>query len=282
MNNHLRNAYILAVFFQLSIVSGAATAQVNINPTMLILSDDDTIRNVTLTNTTATSLEVSLDLAFGYPVTDDTGNLSMEYFDTARAGQFGLDEYVRIFPRRFVLQPGERQIVRIQVALPQNSTEHQMYWSRLRISSNELEVDADLDGEMLVTRIRYRIQQNIGLFYKNGEMQSGVRRSAPVQLIRNEQDIPQVLIPFEQVGNAPFMGQYTYWLINAEGAEVIRARRTFSVYFNRILALDLGDGSLPPGLYTLHIQTGNDRQDIPAPDRVPVGQNYTEVFSIQI
>lgn len=279
------SSYYITLLLLISLMSirpGLMHAQVSISPTLVTLKDDQPMRTLTLTNTTATALEVSIDAAFGYPVTNQNGVIGMEYGDGVREQQFALDPHLRFFPRRFVLQPGERQLVRIQLLPETTLGTNQMYWTRLRISSNEVETDADLTSDLVVSRIRYRIQQNIGVFLHNGEVFTGVHRSGNVQLIRNESDIPMLLIPFEQVGNAPFMGQYTYSLTDASGREVWQNRRTFSVYFQRVLAVELGDGSLPPGVYRLRVQTGNDRQDVPAADRVPVQSDYEEVFTIRI
>lgn len=282
MKSSFNSVILLFLVCLMGIRPGLVHAQVSISPTLVTLKDDQPLRTLTLTNTTATALEVSIDSAFGYPVTNQSGVISMEYADGVREQQFALDPHLRFFPRRFVLQPGERQLVRIQL-LPETSLgANQMYWTRLRISSNEVETDADLTSDLVVSRIRYRIQQNIGVFLHNGEVFTGVRRNGAVQLVRNEADLPMLLIPFEQVGNAPFMGQYTYSLTDDSGRVVWQNRRTFSVYFQRVLAVELGDGSLPPGEYRLHVQTGNDRQDVPAGDRVPVQSDYDEVFTVRI
>lgn len=252
---------ILLLVGTIGILPDAVQGQLTINPTILFADEQQPVQNLTLTNHTRQRLEVYLDYSFGYPQTDETGALSMNYSDSVLAARHGLQEQLRIFPKRFTLSPDERRIVQVQV-VPAGERSDGLYWERLRITSNEVTDDVGLDDQQQsTTTILYRVQQNIGFFYRVGTATTGITMGSQIQTVRTD-SLLRVTLDLKQSGNSPYMGSYQMRLMNAENVAVYTQERTLAVYFGRVLRLDIPTTDLPQGRYRLDINFETTRGDI--------------------
>src|ERR1700750_2742488 len=90
-----------------------ASHAVTISPTAIYLSSRDRTASFELYNGEDTPAEVELSLAFGYPVSDSLGRVGARLVDSASANEPSAASWIRLFPRRVVLQPRQRQLVRV-------------------------------------------------------------------------------------------------------------------------------------------------------------------------
>ena len=246
-------------------------AQITITPTIVFMHDGDPAGRITITNSSDVPQEVNISLSFGYPDSDEAGNLLMNYEDEEAAARFGLDDVMRVFPRRFELAPGENQILRMQVQQAgMRAREDGLHWTRMNITSNERTRAVDEGGaDRIGARISYRIQQNIGIFYRKGEVRTGLEL---LQLSdRRDAETGELhLIPrLQRTGNSPFMGTMFASLRDASGAVVRESERTFSVYFTQTRPITLDTTNLPPGRYTARLRLEPTRTDLNPRDQIP-------------
>ena len=235
------------------------------------MRDEDPAGRITITNSSDVPQEVSISLSFGYPDSDAAGTLLMNYEDEASAALFGLDEVMRVFPRRFDLAPGERQILRIQVPLNEmRARDDGLHWTRMNITSNERTRAVDEGAEDRIgARISYRIQQNIGIFYKKGEVRTGLEL-LEMSHSRDPETGELRLVPrLQRTGNSPFMGTMYATLRDAGGAVVRESERTFSVYFTQTRPISLDTTGLPAGRYTATLRLDPTRTDLNPRDQIP-------------
>ena len=66
------------------------------------------------------------------PVSDELGYVTMAFDEDATENDRSLTGIVRAFPRAFTLQPGQRQVVRLQARAP-NTMPEGGYWTRLAV-----------------------------------------------------------------------------------------------------------------------------------------------------
>ena len=78
--------------------------------------------------------EIDIAFAFGYPQSDSVGNVTVPFTDSVPAGEPGAVPWLRAFPRRLVLQPGQQQVVRILAQPPENLPDGE-YWGRVMVAS---------------------------------------------------------------------------------------------------------------------------------------------------
>lgn len=241
-------------------------AQVSINPTAITIHQGEPIEELTVFNSSSEPMEVSLSMEFGYPDVNAQGVVFVNYNDNEAAGLYGLDAHLRIFPRQFVLEPGKRQIVRIQ-ALPMPDRAPGVYWTRVKVASNELSKDqAALSAAGFSSRVTYRIQQNIGVFYRNGDVSTGLRMESVSTAQRADTlDVTQTVI---RTGNSPYLGHLRMRLLASDGSVAAEHERPFSVYFDRTWTVPIDVSAVPTGVYTLEITTQNRRADMPDSDIV--------------
>lgn len=259
----MRGSLLLLLFL---IPYGTAMAQVGLNPTVLTIHAEQAVGQLTITNSSTEAMEVSISTEFGYPEIGPDGDLRMNYSDAEAAALYGLDSHLRIFPRQFILPAGERQIVRIQV-MPMPDRSDGLYWTRVKVASNEVSRDqASLAAAGFSSRISYRIQQNIGVFYRHGQVNTGLRVDALEAA--GQGDTLRIRTSMSRTGNSPYMGSLRYRLLTPSGAEVAVYERPFSVYFDRKWPIDMVLDGVPAGSYVLELTTDTRRADIPAKDIV--------------
>ena len=98
----------------LSRTAGAVT----VSPTALYISSRSPSALLTLYNAGDRAEEIEISFGFGYPRSDSTGALQVMITDSAAVGEPSASAWLRVFPRRMVLQPGQRQVVRVTVVAP--------------------------------------------------------------------------------------------------------------------------------------------------------------------
>ena len=259
----------MRLFFLSSVIwlmAVSAQAQVSINPTVITIHQGEPIEELIVFNSSAEPMEVSLSMEFGYPDVNAQGAVFVNYNDAEAAGLYGLDSHLRIFPRQFVLEPGKRQVVRMQ-ALPMADRAPGVYWTRVKVASNEVSMDqAELSAAGFSSRVTYRIQQNIGVFYRNGDVSTGLRmESVSSTQVGDTLNVSTSLI---RTGNSPYLGHVRVRLLGSNGTVAAEHERPFSVYFDRSWSIPVDVSAVPSGIYTLEVSTQNRRADMPDSDIV--------------
>jgi len=256
MIKHKRYLIALIILINLQTVS----AQVSISPTSLFIDSRQPYATLTIMNRTAATQEVSLDFVFGYPVTDSLGNTMMVYDDSVKASHYSIADMVRGFPRRFVLEPGQRQTVRMTVR-PDAQLENGVYWTRIKTTSNPESppVEESTDGQVN-PQITIQFEQLTTLFYKVGEVNTGLSIEDVTVLLGSER--AKALTKVEVHGNAPYLGTLNLSVYNTN-QELVKEDFTFvSIYQDGISRIEFDTSDLPPGEYTTKINFITNRNDV--------------------
>lgn len=271
--------YLKLSIFALVLVCFLTTssqAQVSLTPYLLYIHDNTNIENLYVTNSSDNVQEVNISVGFMYPDSDEEGKLTMVEADSEIVSRYSLDENIRFFPRRFVLQPGQQQSVRVQV-LPAGGKDDGLYWSRIFISSTvqRPEVGELADG-MIGAGVSFILNQDIPVFYHRGSTSTGIELTD----FRTENSNGQlVLLPkLKRHGNSPYIGSVFSRLMDADGNVVIESRSNALAYFEerRRFTLDVTD--IPSGTYTLELEFRTERRDVSRRDLVqadPVVERFT-------
>lgn len=212
----------------MGVLSLSVPAQISLAPTIVFIHEDRSIGEIYVTNTAQTAQEVEFGTVFAYPKQIENGELLMVEDDSVKAVNFGLDQYLRVFPSRMVLQPGQSQVVRIQV-LPFDKPDG-VYWSRFVASSSQLTPDIGAQNLSGVgTQINFVVEQNIPLFYRKGENNTGIKvLDFKTEITENGLDVlPKIL----RTGNSPFLGTIKAELYNNEDELVSQVEKSAFFYF---------------------------------------------------
>lgn len=258
-------------------------AQVTLLPTTVFLTDETGLGSVDISNDTDLRQEVSIRFGFAYLGSDEEGHLMMIDDEEETASRYGIDERIRAFPRTFLLPPGGRQTVRLQVR-PLHDRPDGVYWTRAIITSRAAAEDVDhiQVSEEVGTRIHYVFKQNIPVFYCKGQVSTGLEIKDVVTEMKNDRLVVKVRVC--PAGNAPFNGSVDVLLRNGSGQVVTRQHTTAVIYFESLRRLELPfrDVTLDRGTYFLELMFKTKRRDISPSDLVqapPV--NYTVFIAIE-
>lgn len=235
-------------------------AQVSISPTSIFLQDRAPFANVIVSNGSSNAQEVSISFDFGYSVSNEEGNVSMYYTD--EENEWDLTEHLNAFPRNFILEPGQRQTVRIAVR-GLNQEENGTYWSRVRILASPMAppLESMADQQTVSARININFEQVIPVSFRNGSVTTGVAVRG-IEFHQESLENGYFLIRMEREGNSPFVGSVTTRIRDARGRQVLEQTANISLYYdlNRRFPIDLAE--LPAGEYEATVLVRSERRDI--------------------
>lgn len=258
--------YLTALFFVLWLKP--VHSQVSIAPSSVFISDQSNMATIYVSNRSDEPQEVSIDFVFGYPSSDENGAIVMNYDAPELEEQFGLGQWMRVFPRSFVIGPQQQQTVRLQVR-PQPQAEDGVYWSRIRFNAAPQTPEIDLGPateEGITTRVTFRFEQIIAAFYKKGRTTTGLNIQ-DVE-VRQEEDRLVFLSHLERTGNSPFIGSVHVRLYDQANNLVAERQSTTTAYFNEIRRIDLDIADIEAGNYRAELTYATRRSDISPTDLV--------------
>ncbi len=283
-NSRGRNSRNLAVFVGLAavIVATLATAahgSILVHPHALFTDDTNPSCMFTVQNTGLLPVEVAIEVFFGYPASDSSGNVYLKTFETPPDGAPSAASWIRALPRRIFLGPKERQVVRILARPPENLPPGE-YWARVAVGSvpapgpqppappGQIRVGLNLATRVVISYCHRRTPvetaldvQWLSASARNGEL--------------------EVKLRMHRRGNAAFLGTVSVELSDREGKLHRLWDRVVAVYYDldRVYAFDVSD--VPPGHYRLRVSVTTDRSDLP-PEVVLPASPYNEVREIAV
>lgn len=234
---------------------------VTVSPTALYLSARNPSALLTLINTSSRAEEIEIAFGFGYPTSDSSGTLQVSITDSAATGEPSAANWLRAFPRRLVLQPGQRQVVRVTVVAPAGLADGE-YWGRVLVKSR--------GGEPPIEQTRGQVRMQLSLettfatavFFQKGSMQTGI--AATVSAHRAADSV-QFTVDLHREGNAVFLGRVRAELLDASGRKLAEAEDVVAVYrdLRRRFVLR-SDAPLPPGPLVVRYLVDTERPDLPS------------------
>ncbi len=248
------------------ILSASLFSQVTIAPTNLFLDDNSRFGTFMVINNSQQPQEISIDFLFGYFDTNENGDKSFVRDSSEIEQQYSIASSVRAFPQNFVLQSGDRQIVRLRISAPQNLVD-QTYWARVRTTSTPESPPLELGAsETVNAQIGVKFEQVTGLFYKVGDTNTGININQIRTNLIDENTI-QILSDFERTGNSPFLGTVTTSIIK-DGRTIRTSSLSTSFYFNGTHGHTFNIEDMEPGSYEIKVEFVSERNDISDSDLV--------------
>ncbi len=252
----------------LSMVFLSAQAQVTISPTAVFLDRNSKVGSFYVSNPSNSAVEVRLAFEFAYPATDENGRVFLNYEDEEAEQNYSLEPHLRAFPTTFVLQPDQRQTIRLVGRIPQNS-DPGMYWTRMRVSSNQLTppIGEVAEGEV-AAQVSFQIDQVTSVLVQHGDAGTGLTIHDSRTSIDNGRLV--ILTDVERTGNSPFIGSVRSRILNADNQEVDSRRSSTSVYFRNNQRVEFDTSNWPPGQYTVETIFESSRNDISSQNLIQI------------
>ena len=250
----------MVVIGLLMVTTGAAHA-VTVSPTAVYITARNPSALLTLINMGSRPEEIELSVAFGYPVSDTAGVLRVDLVDSAGGGEPSLTSFLRIFPRRLVLQPGQRQVVRVMVAMPAGAADGE-YWGRVLVKSRGGEPPIEQSQGNVRMQLSLETTFATAVFFHKGEVKTGI--SVAAAQAERMGDSVQFTLDLKRENNAAFLGRIHAELLNASGAVVGEVEDVAAVYRTLRRRFVLRSSSpLPSGAYTVRYLVDTERPDLP-------------------
>ena len=216
---------------------------------------------VYLINTGTSAEEITVETKFGYPDTDSAGGIFVRMIDEPPAEAPSAAGWIRPFPRRVVVQPGERQVIRLLAQPPAGLPEGE-YWTRLVVTSRGAQVAVQGSDSVVRAGISLIVSTIISVTYRNGQVQTGIR----LDEFRADDggDSLVAWVGLTRQGNAAYLGTTWIRLRDAAGRVVREWETPTAVYYSLHRRFAFPLDSVPPGAYTAQLEVSTARSDLPA------------------
>ena len=253
-------------------------AAVSVSPNAVYIDHRTRTGTLTLFNPGSLPEEITLSFAFGYPRSDAEGRIAVQLDSVAPAGEPSLLPWVRAFPRRLRLEPGQRQVVRILVSPPAGLPDGE-YWGRIRVHSTggQPPIEQTLDNNVR-TSVSVAMEIVAPVNFRNGSVSTGVRVTG--RAVRATPEAAELTLDLEREGNAAFVGQVRAQLLAPDGRVVAETTDGVAVYrgLRKVVRIPLpAPRSLAGHRVVFTLDT--DRTDLP-PESILPAAAVTETLPI--
>lgn len=210
------------------LLGAAALRAVSVSPMSVFMSHTNRTATITLYNPNPLPEEIDIAFAFGYPQSDSAGEVTVPLSEVAPEGEPSAVPWLRAFPRRLVLQPGQQQVVRI-LAQPPAGLEDGEYWSRVLVTATggRPPVEQQIQPDVRVA-ISMRTIIVASLNYRKGRLTTGVAVT-DAGAVRTADGL-EVTIDMERQGEAAYLGRIRLELLDAAGSVIHDEEDVLSVY----------------------------------------------------
>jgi hypothetical protein len=208
--------------------SAALVRAVSVSPMSVFLDHRTRTGTLTLYNPNPLPEEIDISFAFGYPQSDSTGTVTVPLVDTAPVGEPSAVHWLRAFPRRLVLEPGQQQVVRILAQPPADLPDGE-YWARVLVSATggRPPVEQQVQPDVRVA-ISMRTIIVTSLNYRKGRLSTGARVTA-ANAVRAADTLIATL-DMERLGTAAYLGRIDVEVLNTAGRTIAREEDVISIY----------------------------------------------------
>lgn len=224
-----RRMILAAAVVMATLAAGAAALRaVSVSPMSIFMTHTNRTATMTLYNPNPLPEEIEISFAFGYPQSDSAGDVSVPLSEVAPAGEPSAVPWLRAFPRRLVLQPGQQQVVRI-MAQPPAGIEDGEYWSRVLVTATggRPPVEQQVQPDVRVA-ISMRTIIVASLNYRKGQLSTGIEITDASA--RRSADGVQVTLDMARRGEAAYLGSIHLEFLDAAGNVVHEEDDIMSVY----------------------------------------------------
>lgn len=248
----------LITAFAFLLLFSAARAQVTVAPVTVHLSDADkngyiVVRN----NSNISSWEVSIEMKFGYPVSDSSGKTVLYFPEKENETDPSAVKFVNFYPRKFILAPLGEQTVRI-TAKPKGLNDGE-YWGRPVIKSKVVPASDTTGKETINTGLGVEFRTVIALNYRKGKVSTGVNFHEAICSYDGNKIV--IFANLKREGNAAYIGNIVASVSDAGDNEIKNVKQEISVYYELNKRIEIETGKLKPGKYTVSVSLNTDREE---------------------
>lgn len=217
--------------------------------------------SVLLYNPGTEPVEVTISTLFGYPTTNEKGEIVLRTVDAPDSTLPSALAWIQAFPRRLTVAPLERQTVRL-LARPPVGLPDGEYWVRLMIAAKagQIPIAGVSDTTAIQVGLTLEVRTIIGISYRKGPVKTGVVLSNV-----HAQLLGDTLVTWSRLvrqGNAAFVGTVRGTVVDSTGATRASFATPLGVYVTMEPRIANVIGKLPKGRYWLRYEVVAEREDL--------------------
>ncbi|MCU0627248.1 MAG: hypothetical protein MUF21_12310 [Gemmatimonadaceae bacterium] len=254
----------LATMLALLVADALPAQAILVAPQGVVLDQRARAGSVELYNPGDRASEITLSTVYGYPVSTPEGEITLSVVDRPDSTHNSAAGFIEAFPRRLVLQPGQRQTVRLLARPPQGLAEGE-YWARLVVAAKDAAPRATDSASTGASDVRIgltlEVRTIIAVNYRTGTLRTGVAVETPaVQLTR---DSVIVRVPMTRTGSAAWIGATRVRLeTEGPGGESQEQLLQTAVYTTLAPRLAFPRGAMPSGRWRVKVIASSERPDV--------------------
>lgn len=255
--------FLIKMVLLLTLIStNLILSQVIISPYVVYMDEQNKFGSMIVQNESLEAYEISISFIFGYPISDSLGNRTMDYIQSPSDEMPSINNWVKAFPKKFILQPKERQTVRLMIRPPMGLAPG-TYWTRIVTSSSPVDVGVDSSTNGVSAKLKFVLNQVTTAIYRKNEAVTNINISDP-EIILDTNNTYQLLYPLKREGNSPFFGYFNLKVYDEMNQIVLDERDYLSVYFELIRNYILPNELFKTGIYRAELEIEfNEKEDIP-------------------
>ncbi len=151
------------------LVTPALIKAVYVTPHAVFIDHDVKSAQVNLGNPGDAAEEVTVALMFGYSETDSLGTPVIRYIEEPGPEYPSAAGWIRAFPRRVRIEPGDRQVVRLLATPPADLPDGE-YWTCLIVSSHGAAIPLATGDTAVRAGVTLEIRIVTSVIYRKGEL----------------------------------------------------------------------------------------------------------------
>ena len=256
-----RTALGLAVAGLLAMTPAAADA-VSVYPTAVFIDSRTRTATLTLTNDGLRAEEIDISFVFGVPTADPLGVVRVTFLDSVPNNVPSVVPFIRAFPMRMRLEPGQTQVVRLLVQ-PPAGLPHGEYWGRVMVASVGGQAPIEQRAGDIAMQINIRTVIAIGVYYRNGQVETSLAVTEARTALAEGR--AQLFLSLDRGGNAAMLGRVVAQLVDPQGTTVATHTEAIAVHDDMLWRIDIPlpeDLPLPGSGYTVQYVVEARRDDM--------------------
>lgn len=203
--------------------------------------------------------EVSIALMYGYPASDSAGNVSIRFVENPGPQEPSAAGWIRAFPRRAVVAPGQRQAVRLLAQPPRDLPDGE-YWTRVMVTSRPAEVPVTTVDTGVQVGVTLEVRTVVPVTYRKGSVSTGVEVTRFESAVQGDSLI--ALIGMRRLGAAAYLGTLRLALRDSLGTARAETDQQVAVYYDLLRRMAMPIAGLRSGTYALQLRIDTRRTDL--------------------
>lgn len=247
--------------------AGPAAASISVSPAAVYIDHRTRSATLTLFNPGPLAAEVEIGFAFGYPVSDAQGTVTVPLTSTPAPGEPSATGWLRAFPRRLQLQPGQQQVVRILAQPPAGLADGE-YWGRVLVTSRGGQPPVEERRGDVQVQLDFETTIVTSVAYRKGPVATGIEVAA-AQAAPSADGV-ELILDLKRQGTAAYLGRVRAQLVDAGGKTIAEGEDDLAVYYamrRRILIPATPEQRARGATVQFRIET--ERPDLPADGPLP-------------